>query len=234
MKKGTLVLVRHGESQFNRLNLFTGWVDVPLSVDGIHEAEQCAKHCVRFNYGAAFTSNLGRARETLLIILSRQNKIGVFQHPENAKYHKLKYMPAKAMNSLLPIVTSKALNERAYGMLQGMNKNTANRQFGASTVFKWRRGYADRPPGGESLKDVYNRVISFFNKKIKSKCARGQTVLVSAHGNTPRSIIKHIEKIDDKQICFVNLPNAHPLVCHYQKDGFVRVEGEYQFDRLLR
>lgn len=98
MKRGTLVIVRHGESMLNLINRFTGWLDIPLSKAGIQEANKCAKHCVKFTYDAAFTSNLERAHETLLIIFSQQKKIGLIQHPENKKYHEFKYISQKEKN----------------------------------------------------------------------------------------------------------------------------------------
>lgn len=234
MKQGLLVLVRHGESRWNLLNRFTGWIDIPLSEAGVREAQRCAKHCAKFTYDAAFTSNLERAQETLLVILSRQKKIGVFQHSENGRYHQLDDSAFGIKRSLLPIFTSEKLNERAYGILQGMNKNTAKRKHGAKAVFKWRREYTGRPPKGESLKDVHDRIIPFFKNEILPRCIRGEKVLLTAHGNTLRAVIKHIESIDNKKISFVDLPNAHPLVYRLRKGRFERIEGEYRFNRPLR
>lgn len=232
-KHGYLVLVRHGESRLNKLNRFTGWIDIPLSEAGIKEASQCAEHCRRFDYHAAFTSHLERAHETLLIILSHQRRIGVFQH-EDKRYNGLTYAPPEFIKKTFPIFADIQLNERAYGELQGLNKNTAARTYGKSQVLQWRRGFKDRPPKGESLKDVYERVIPYFEKEIHPRVNRGETILIAAHGNTLRAVIKFLEHIDDDQIPFVDLPTAHPLVYSCIKDQFTRIEGEYRFNRPLR
>jgi len=233
MKHGTLVLVRHGESRMNKLNRFTGWVDTPLSKAGIDEAHKVADHCRQFDYDAAFTSDLERAHETLLIILSHQRKTGVFQHEGNARYA-LKKAPPDFTKKTLPIFTSEKLNERHYGDLQGLNKNSAIRTFGKTKVFNWRRGYTNRPPKGESLKDVYDRVVPYFEEYIHPRIKGGETVLVTAHGNTLRAVIKFLENIDDDQIPNVNLPTGHPLVYSCTKDVFNREEGAYRFNRPLR
>lgn len=231
-----LVLVRHGESLFNKLNLFTGWVDVPLTKKGIQEARQVATHCQQFNYDSVFTSHLERAHETLLIILSYQQKIGVFQHSDEHLYNILKSMPAAIHKErILPIYTNRALNERLYGDLQGMNKKQAGEIYGASQVFKWRRGFKDRPPQGESLKDTYKRAVPYFKKMIVPRLKKGESILVVSHGNTLRTIIKHIENITDDKIPFIHLPLATPIVYAYNKSNhFKRIEGTYNFERRLR
>ncbi len=234
MKHGTLVLVRHGESRFNTRNLFTGWIDVPLSVVGIREAEGVAMHCKQFNYTVAFTSHLERAHETLLVILSQQKKIGVFQHEKDPRYAMMYNASTGHRKDILPIITAKDLNERAYGILQGMNKNTAQRIYGKETVFAWRRGYHKRPPQGESLQDVFVRVIAYFEKNIHPRIMQGETVLMVGHGNTLRAIIKFLEKIDDEQIASIDLPFAHPLIYTCIHDQFTRIDGTYSLSRPLR
>lgn len=234
MANGTLVLVRHGESRMNLVNRFTGWIDIPLSKDGVKEAQAAAAHCHRFDYDAAFTSNLERAHETLLIILSRQHRIGVFQHGDDSRYNNMDHLPAWFQNETLPIFASEALNERAYGDLQGENKDEVAKRFGEDQLFKWRRGFKDRPPGGESLEDVYRRVIPYFEAHILPRVQGGQAIVVSAHGNTLRAVIKYLEKIEDDKIPFVDLPTAQPIVYLHRKDVFTREEGDFAFDRPLR
>lgn len=233
-KQGTLVLVRHGESRFNTLNLFTGWIDVPLSVVGIAEATRAAKHCQQFDYDAAFTSHLERAHETLLVILSKQKKVGLFQHESDVRYTISSGASTELAKKTLPIFTSRKLNERAYGVLQGVNKQSAIRTYGKKKVLAWRRGFGERPPNGESLKDVFRRVVGYFKKNIHPRIVKGETVLVVGHGNTLRAIIKYLEKIDDKNISFVDLPFAHPLVYTCVDDRFSRVGGSYTLRRPLR
>lgn len=233
MSKGILVLVRHGESRFNELNLFTGWIDVSLTEGGIKEAHQVASHCEQFDYDAAFTSHLERAHETLLIILPYQKKIGVFQHQSDEKYNIIKKISAKFREKILPIFSSRALNERMYGTLQGMNKDAASKIYGHSQVYQWRRGFKMKPPKGESLEDVYKRVIPYFEKMIMPRLKRGETNLIVGHGNTLRAIIKFLENIEDDKISLVNLPLGRPLVYEYKNGDFKRTEGIYNFQRLL-
>lgn len=229
-----LILVRHGESRLNELNRFTGWIDAPLSKKGFDEAHQVADHCQQFEYDVAFTSHLERAHATLLVILSHQKKIGIFQHEGNRDYNNLKKAPEEFIRETFPIFISENLNERSYGDLQGINKNVASEIFGTDKVLQWRRGFTDKPPAGESLKDVYNRAVPYFKEYIQPRIERGEKVLIVAHGNTLRAIIKFLEHIDDSQIPFVDLPTGRPLVYSYGRDQFTRVEGEYGFDRPLR
>ncbi|MDP2630196.1 MAG: histidine phosphatase family protein [Candidatus Uhrbacteria bacterium] len=234
MRHGTLVLVRHGESRFNMLNLFTGWIDVPLSVAGIQEAQAAARHCRQFNYDVSFTSYLERAHETLLVILSQQKKIGVFQHERGSRYAMIYNTSSEPRKDILPIITVKDLNERAYGALQGMNKNTAQRLYGKENVYAWRRGYRERPPQGESLRDVFERVITYFVINIHPRILQGETVLIVGHGNTLRAIVKFLEKIDDEKIASIDLPFAHPLIYTCAHNKFARIEGAYTVSRPLR
>lgn len=234
MKKGTLVLVRHGESRLNKLNVFSGWLDVSLSELGIKEAQKVADHCYEFNYDAAFTSHLERAHETLLIILAKQKKIGLFQHNSDSKYDVGKHAPKLFQDKVLPIYSSRALNERYYGALQGLNKEAVAKEYGKEVVFSWRRSFTEHPPKGESLKDVYRRTIPYFNKTIFPHLEEGKTVLVVGHGNTLRAVMKCIEKISDEEIAFIDLPFGHPLVYQYNKGELTRVEGEYNMKRPLR
>ncbi len=234
MKHGKLVIIRHGESRMNELNLFTGWIDISLSKAGIDEAHSVADHCQQFDYDAAFTSHLERAHETLLIILSHQRRIGMFQHDDNPRYTRMKNAPQEFTQNTIPIFMDQNLNERYYGDLQGLNKHLAEKTFGKDLITQWRRGYSDRPPNGESLQDVYNRVVPYFQKNIHPRIRAGKAVLIVAHGNTLRAIIKFLERIPDAQIPYVNLPTAQPLVYSCINDIFNRTEGEYQFNRTLR
>ncbi|MBU0978550.1 MAG: 2,3-diphosphoglycerate-dependent phosphoglycerate mutase [Patescibacteria group bacterium] len=231
MKKGTLVIVRHGQSRFNELNIFTGWLDVPLSEQGIREAHKVADHCENFNYDAVFTSHLKRAHDTLMIILSKQKKIGVFQHQSDKRYDISNDMDPKLNNRIFRVYTVQDLNERAYGALQGIDKDMATKTYGKLQVFKWRRGFTDKPPQGESLKEVYERITPFFKRTITPLLKRGKTILIVGHGNTLRALVKYLENIEDNEIQFVNLPLGHPLVYEYKEGRVNRVEGEYIVDK---
>ena len=234
MAHGKLVLVRHGESRMNELNLFTGWLDIPLSKRGIQEAHQVADHCSQFNYDAIFISKLERAHETLSIVLSSQKKMGVFAHEGESRYNSLANASKEFEENIIPVFMSEFLNERYYGELQGASKEAAMNKFGKEQLLKWRRGFVERPPGGESLNDVYMRIIPYFEQEIHLRIKQGKTVLVVGHGNTLRAVIKFLENIEDDQIAFVDLPTGCPLVYSCKRGLFSRIEGQYNFDRPLR
>lgn len=231
---GTLVIVRHGESRWNLCNRFTGWVDVPLSESGIKEAQVCARHCASFDFDAAFTSNLERTQETLLIILSLQGRTAVVQHPEDIRYRRWIRLSNRCSTGDIPVFRSALLNERYYGSLQGMEKKVAEKKYGKEKVFRMRRGTDDRPPGGETLRETFRRAQPYVTRAILPRVRRGETVLLAGHGNTLRTIIKHMERISDDDALFIDLPEAEPFVYTYRKGRFVRTKGEYQFDRPLR
>lgn len=225
--KGKLVIVRHGQSRFNKMNLFTGWLDVPLSEKGIREAHKVAEHCKNFDYDTVFTSQLKRTHETLSVILSKQNKVGIFLHDGDKKYSIPDNLDSKLSEKILIVYTNEALNERAYGALQGMNKKKATEIYSESQVFKWRRGFTDKPPQGESLKDVYERAIPYIERMVIPRLKHGETILIVGHGNTLRAVIKYLENIEDNKISFIELSLGHPLVYEYKSGKIERVEGEY-------
>lgn len=229
-----LVLVRHGESRWNLCNRFTGWVDVPLSEAGIVEAQQCAVHCKPYAIDVAFTSALERAHETLFIILSQQDRTGIMQHGYSPRYAKWVRASIRCGEGDIPVYANPLLNERYYGVLQGMEKGAAERKYGKAKVLSWRRGYVARPPGGESLADTFRRVSPYFTVRIQPRLKKGENVLIAGHGNTLRAIIKRIEGLDDERISMVDLPQAEPLVYEYADGAYRRVAGAYRLDRPLR
>lgn len=233
---GLLVLVRHGESRWNLDDKFTGWVDVPLSEEGIAEADECGLHCRNYKFDRAYTSRLERAHETLQIILSVQDRTGITQHKGiYFRYRSWIQASNKLSNGDLPVFTSELLNERYYGLLQGMKKRVAEQRFGKEQVFKWRRGYKDKPPKGESLQQAFHRIMPYFTHEIFPHVANGEQVLLVAHGNTLRAIIKHIERISDHEIADIDLPEAKPIVYHYTRTkGWKWKSGSYTHDRPLR
>ncbi|MEI7512095.1 MAG: 2,3-bisphosphoglycerate-dependent phosphoglycerate mutase [Candidatus Uhrbacteria bacterium] len=231
----TLVLIRHGESRWNQCNRFTGWIDVPLSERGMAEAEECAEHCKQFDFSAAFTSKLERAHGTMFITLSKQNRTGIVQHEHDTKYYQWVKRSNNCTTGEIPIFESTHLNERYYGALQGMDKEAAEKKYGKEKVMNWRRGYSARPPGGgESLEDTSNRVLPYVKKHIFPRIKKGEQILVVAHGNTLRAVVKYLEKISDEDIAKLDLPEAQPLIYKYIKGEWKRILGGYQFDRPLR
>lgn len=224
-----LVLVRHGESRWNLSNKFTGWVDVPLSEVGIQEALICGHRLEGIQFDIAFTSKLERAQETLLIILAKQDATGVLMHATGKR--KKWSMHRKFDPHEIPILSDDNLNERYYGDLQGMNKDEARKKWGEKQVFTWRRSYDIAPPHGESLKDVVKRVIPFFKVKILPELKKGKNVIVSAHGNSLRAMVKYIDKISDEKICLLELPYATPIVYKMQKGILKKASKEHAFTR---
>lgn len=217
-----LILVRHGESVWNKKNIFTGWVDVPLSEKGIKEAITTGKKLSKINIDVAFTSKLERAQETLLLILAFQKKTGIFLH-KGKKRNQWSLHPKQFDFNEIPIYSDEAINERYYGKLQGMNKDEARKKYGEEQVFLWRRSYGVCPPQGECLKDVVKRSIPYFEKEIIPHLKKGKNVIVSAHGNSLRGIIKYIENISDEKITLLELPTGKPIFYEYSKNKLVRL-----------
>ncbi len=227
-----LILLRHGESRWNLVNKFTGWVDVPLSKKGIRQALLGAKQLQGVKLDVAFTSALERARETLMIVLSRQNYTGIFQHNQG-RCSEWSCHPDKLEQGELPIYSSEALNERYYGKLQGMDKDQARQKFGQKKVFEWRRSFSAQPPGGESLSDTYQRVVPYYQQKIEPLVKRGKNVIVSAHGNSLRVIIKYLEGISDEKIPHLELPLGKPLIYKYIRGRLLKQQQRHSFTRPL-
>jgi 2,3-bisphosphoglycerate-dependent phosphoglycerate mutase len=190
----TLVLLRHGQSDWNKKNIFTGWVDVELSAKGREEAEKANEILKRFKFDAVFTSKLKRAQETARLALGDQ---------------KVKY------------IEDEALNERHYGELQGKNKDEVRALFGPEQVQIWRRSYKDRPPGGESLEDTCNRVLPYFEHKIKPLLEKGKCILIAAHGNSLRALIKYLDHLTDQEIVGIEIPTGVPLIYRFNEHGEV-------------
>jgi len=214
-----LILVRHGQSIWNLQNRFTGWVDVSLSRRGVIEAQQAAALLVDERIDVAFTSSLLRAQDSLYEIL-RQNRYCeqyVRVHEQSSKWYE-HVSPNQGDASELKIYVSEKLNERYYGDLQGLNKDWAKAHFGAQQVHLWRRSYDVPPPGGESLKMTAQRTLPYYQERIISHLRQGKSVLVSAHGNSLRSIIMHIEQMTPQQILDYELATGTPHLYTFDKD----------------
>ena len=192
-----LALVRHGQSQWNLENRFTGWVDVPLTDRGRQEASRAGELLKEagVHFDCAFTSDLARAQETLRIMLEILGQNAV------------------------PIARDKALNERHYGALQGLNKAETAEKYGAEQVHVWRRSYDVPPPEGESLKDTAARTLPYFEDKILPELRAGRDVIVSAHGNSLRSIVMQLDKLSREQVLELNLDTGVPLLYEFNGGG---------------
>lgn len=199
-----LIIVRHGQSLWNKDNKFTGWIDIDLSAKGREEAMKAGKRLKGMHHDVAFTSDLKRARDTLDIMLKEMGE------------------------AQMPIHEDKALNERHYGDLQGMNKDVAREKFGAEQVHIWRRSWDTPPPNAESLKDTSDRVMPYFESEIEPLLKEGKNVLISAHGNSLRALVKHLEGLTPDQILNTEIPTGIPKV--YELDKELNVLKTYYLD----
>ena len=196
-----LFLVRHGQSVWNLQNRFTGWVDVSLSPQGVNEAQQVAALLADERFDAAFTSTLLRAQHTLYEILKQNRHCAQYicVHEQGSEWYGHRTLAEDDANEL-KIYVSEKLNERYYGDLQGLNKDWAGRRYGAEQVHIWRRSYDIPPPNGESLQMTAARTLPYYQEHMVPHLRNGESVLVSAHGNSLRSIIMHIEQMTPQQI----------------------------------
>lgn len=224
---GKLILVRHGESQWNKRAVFTGWVDVSLTGQGIEEIQLLAKKLQETSFDIMFTSRLERAQSTLLMIAAEQDKTAIFVH-NNDKYD----INFEGCN-YIPVFSHADLNERHYGNLQGMKKDAAREKFGEEQTHQWRRSYGTRPPEGESLKDVCDRVAPYFENEIKPLLDDGKNVLISAHGNSLRALIKYIDNISDDDIANLELAPGDMISYTAKDDQLNNDQGEHTFTRPL-
>jgi len=225
-----LILIRHGESRWNLANKFTGWVDVPLSDKGIKEARKAAKALEGIDLDVTFTSELERAQETLLIILAKQQYTGIFVHKNKKQKRWEEHLMGKKE---IPIYSHDDLNERYYGKLQGMDKEKARKKFGEKKVFQWRRSYNGKPPKGESLADTYKRTVSYYKRKILPYIKKNKNVLICAHGNSLRALIKHLDDISDEDIPQLNLPTGQAIVYKKVRGKLIRLKHMHSFTRPL-
>tara|TARA_B100000700_G_scaffold42086_1_gene43046 strand:- start:4254 stop:4856 length:603 start_codon:yes stop_codon:yes gene_type:complete len=192
----TLVLVRHGQSVWNAENRFTGWTDVDLSEKGVMEAETAGDELSGIRFDVVHTSGLKRAQRTAEIIMSRNSHSGE-----------------------VPVFKDERLNERHYGDLQGLNKAETAEIHGAEQVHIWRRSFDVPPPGGESLKMNAERTIPYFEEEVVPDLEEGKNVLVSAHGNSLRSIVMHIESISPEDIVSVEIATGTPMFYDFDDDS---------------
>ena len=196
---GTLVLVRHGQSEWNLKNLFTGWRDVGLTEQGTKEAKSAGRKLAErgIKFDIAFTSALSRAQMTCTHILDAVGQ------------------------SDLRTIKDQALNERDYGDLSGLNKDDARKKWGEEQVHVWRRSYDVPPPGGESLKDTLARALPYYVQEILPCVLRGQRTLVSAHGNSLRALIMVLEKLTPEAILKRELATGAPIIYQLSADSTV-------------
>jgi 2,3-bisphosphoglycerate-dependent phosphoglycerate mutase len=199
MSDRLLVLVRHGQSEWNLKNLFTGWRDVDLTDKGVTEAREAGRKLKGqgLKFDVAYTSALKRAQRTLDLMLEE-------------------------MGQTIPIVKDVALNERDYGDLSGLDKDEARKKWGDEQVLIWRRSYDIAPPGGESLKDTLARTLPYYVTEILPRVLRGEHVLVAAHGNSLRALVMVLEKLSPEQILKREIGTGVPIIYRLDADATVK------------
>ena len=202
-----LILVRHGQSEWNEKNLFTGWKDPDLTSKGEVEAKEAGKSLNKLDikYDLMITSVLLRAKRSALIILNELNQRDI------------------------RIIKDKAINERDYGNLSGLNKDEAREKWGEEQVHKWRRSYNIAPPGGESLKDTAERVLPYYRKKILPHVNERKNIIVAAHGNSLRALVMELDNLSPKEIVKLEIPTGNPLIIFFDKN--LEIEKRYYLDK---
>jgi 2,3-bisphosphoglycerate-dependent phosphoglycerate mutase len=189
-----LVLIRHGQSEWNLENKFTGWIDIPLSPKGEEEARKAGEKIKGFKFDKVYTSVLQRAIKTYELAAE-----------------------AAGFNGL-PVEKDKALNERMYGDLQGLNKDDMREKFGAEQVHIWRRSFDVAPPNGESLKDTAARVLPYWHSRIEPDLKAGKNILIVAHGNSLRALIMHLDNLTGEEIVKLEIPTGEPILYEFDKN----------------
>lgn len=212
---GKLILLRHGQSAWNEQNLFTGWVDIPLSEKGVQEALEAGKKLSQEPLDVIFTSTLVRAHMTLSLALlgHESKKIPRFLCREREKREAWsKIYSEEAQKSTIPVHCAWELNERMYGELQGLNKTETAKKYGAEQVQTWRRSFDSAPPGGESLAMTAARAWPYFERHILPYLERGENVLITAHGNSLRAIIMHLDHLTKEEVVKLELATGAPIL----------------------
>lgn len=220
-----LILMRHGQSRWNELNLFTGWIDVPLSAKGIEESIEGGKILKDTPIDIIFTSSLMRAQQTaMLVMLQHQSeKVPVIQHTGQGKLEEWALIYSEqTRRQTVPVYCAWQINERMYGRLQGLNKAETIEKYGKEQVQIWRRSYDVAPPEGESLKDTAERAIPFFKNEIIPVLKKELNVFVSAHGNSLRSIIMYLDHLSPDEITKLEIATGEPIIYDYEDHKFMK------------
>ena len=229
--------MRHGQSMWNAAGLFTGWVDVPLSNKGIEEAIDGGKKIAEYDIDEVHVSTLIRAQMTAMIALAQNNhgKTPVFQYPvpkngiKNVSENEEKMINWSQVNAeqgeqnILPVHVSWQLNERMYGDLQGLNKDSTREKYGAEQVHIWRRSYDVPPPNGESLELTAQRTLPYLQSEILPKLKSGKNIFIAAHGNSLRSIIMDLENLSREEVLSLEVPTGVPIIYQFEDSKWIRL-----------
>lgn len=217
-----LVLVRHGESKWNKLNLFTGWVDVPMTELGIKQVLKCGKLLSNIRFHVCFTSELFRGIETAMLVLLN-NKVSGTPVIIHNKGRMRNWSKIYGKVKIVPVFRAWQLNERYYGKLQGLNKSVTARKVGAEKVHMWRRSYDVPPPDGEALKQTIARVWPFFKTKVMPWLNTKKNVLIAAHGNSLRALVTKLDNLSKDQVLNLEIPLGKPLFYKLIRHKLVKI-----------
>ncbi|MCH9630988.1 MAG: 2,3-bisphosphoglycerate-dependent phosphoglycerate mutase [Chlamydiia bacterium] len=222
-KAAKLVLVRHGQSVWNKRNLFTGWVDIPLSQKGIDEALKAGDRINNIPFDVIYLSTLVRAEMTAMLAMSRHNqdRVPCIIHRKDKEFMEMaKIHDPASLKMTIPTYCHADLNERMYGKLQGLNKDETKKKFGEEQFLKWRRSFASPPPEGESLEMTANRTLPFFKEGIMPHLEKGENILISAHGNSLRSIVMHLDQLSPDEVVKLEIPTGEPICYHFENGSW--------------
>lgn len=209
-----LILLRHGQSEWNKKNIFTGWVDIPLSQEGINEALDAGRMLQNIPIDLVYTSTLIRGAMTALLALSlhASKKVPVILHTGEGKQEEWgRCYDAETEAELIPVIRAWELNERMYGELQGKNKEKMGKEYGEEQIKIWRRSFATPPPHGESLKMTAERTIPYFENEVLPQLKSGKNILIAAHGNSLRSIIMDLDNLTEEEVLNLEVPTGQPI-----------------------
>lgn len=223
-----LIMMRHGESQWNRMNLFTGWVDIPLSVKGIEESIAGGKKISNTPVDVIFVSTLIRAQMTAMLAMAyhESGKVPYILHPHQGKLESWGHIYSSHIaEKCIPVITAWELNERMYGQLQGMNKDEMREKFGIEQVHRWRRSFNEAPPDGESLSMTSERAIPYFKKHILPLLQSGKNVFISAHGNSLRAIVMFLDNLTEEQVVHLEIATGEPLFYSFSESNWEKDES---------
>jgi len=220
----TLILLRHGESMWNKKNLFTGWVDVPLSEKGIQEALGAGHRLCQLPIDIVYCSTLVRSIMTAMLAMAVRpdGKTPVIMHEKGKLNRWGEIYSEAALKGMIPVYCASELNERMYGKLQGLNKRETMDAYGEEQVKLWRRSFRTRPPSGESLEMTTKRTIPYFEKEILPKIQENKNVLISAHGNSLRACVKYIENLSDDEVVTLEIATGDPIVYEWLQGKFIK------------
>lgn len=223
-----LILMRHGQSMWNKRNLFTGWVDVSLTEEGIEEALEGGRQIADIPIDVIFTSTLIRAQMTAMLAMSQHHskKTPIIWHEGEGRLEEWAQIYQESTErETIPVFEAWELNERYYGELQGLNKQETREKYGDEQVLLWRRSFDVPPPSGESLEMTAKRTIPFFEEKIVPALEAGKNVFVPAHGNSLRSIVMDIENLSPDEVVALEIPTGVPLIYEVEAGKYRKVEA---------